>query len=63
MLTAQGGGVGTPVRLEPGQLLAAVAKGLKNAKTMYSSAAINTDMNGRVCGALVQFGCYQHRHE
>ena len=19
-------------------------------------------MNGRVCGALVQFGCYQHRH-
>ena len=58
--------MGTPVRLEPGQLLAAVAKGLKNAKTVYSSdlAAINTDnMNGRVCGALVQFGCYQHRHE
>ena len=23
---------------------------------MYSSAAINIDMNGRVCGALVQFG-------
>ena len=20
-------------------------------------------MNGRVCGALVQFGCYHHRHE
>ena len=29
----------------------------------YSSAAINTDMNGRVCGALIQFDCYQHRHE
>ena len=21
-----------------------------------------THMNGRVCGALVQFGCYQHKH-
>ena len=30
---------------------------------MYSSAAINIDTNGRVCGAPVQFGCYQHRHE
>ena len=20
-------------------------------------------VKGRVCGALVQFGCYQHRHE
>ena len=27
-----------------------------------SSAAINIDMNGRICGALVLFGCYQHRH-
>ena len=27
-----------------------------------SSAAINIDMNGRICGALVQFGCYHHRH-
>ena len=27
------------------------------------SFTINTDMNGRVCGALVQFGCSQHRHE
>ena len=23
----------------------------------------NADMNGRVCGALVEFGCYLHRHE
>ena len=23
-------------------------------------AAINVDTDGRVCGALVQFGCYQH---
>ena len=23
----------------------------------------NEVMNGRVCGALVQFGCYQHRYE
>ena len=30
---------------------------------VYSSAAINTDMNGRVYGAPVQFGCYQHVHE
>ena len=30
---------------------------------MYSSAAINIDVNGRVCGVLVQFGCYQHRHK
>ena len=29
----------------------------------YSLAAIYTDMNGRVCGTLVQFGYYQHRHE
>ena len=30
----------------------------------YSSAAISTDnMNGRVCGALVQFGCYQYMNE
>ena len=28
-----------------------------------SLAAINTDMNGRVCGALVQFGCCQHRYD
>ena len=24
---------------------------------------ISIDMNGRVCGALVQFGCYQHKHK
>ena len=24
---------------------------------------INTDMNGKIYGALVQLGCYQHRHE
>ena len=29
----------------------------------YYLTAINTDMNGRVCGALVQFGCYQYRYE
>ena len=29
----------------------------------YSLAAVSTDMNGGVCGALVQFGCYQHRYE
>ena len=23
----------------------------------------NIDMNGRICGALVQFGCYQHKHK
>ena len=60
MLTAQGSGVGTPVRFEPGQLLAAVAKGLKNAKTVYSSdlAAINTDiMNGRFCGEWKVLWC------
>ena len=28
-----------------------------------STAAINIDTNGRICGALVQFICYQHRHE
>ena len=28
----------------------------------YSLAAI-TNMNVRICGALVQFGCYQHQHE
>ena len=28
-----------------------------------SSAAVNTDMNGKIYGALVQFGCYQHRYE
>ena len=28
---------------------------------LYSLAAINIDTNGRVCGALVRFGCYQHR--
>ena len=32
-------------------------------RTRTCTTAINTDMNGRVCGALVQFGCYQHRHE
>ena len=32
-------------------------------KDLWCSSAINTDMNGKVCGALVQFGCYQHRHE
>jgi hypothetical protein len=26
-------------------------------------AAINTDMNERVCGALVQYGCFQHGHD
>ena len=26
-------------------------------------AAINTNTNGRICGALVQFGCCQDRHE
>ena len=30
---------------------------------MYSSAAFNIDMNGRICGALVHFGCYQHKHK
>ena len=30
---------------------------------LYGLAAINIDMNGRICGALVQFGCYQHRHD
>ena len=29
----------------------------------YSLAVINTDMNGKIYGALVQFGCYQHRYE
>ena len=29
---------------------------------MYCLVTINIDVNGRVCGALVQFGCYQHRH-
>ena len=29
----------------------------------YSSAAISADMNGRVYGALVQFGFYQLRYE
>ena len=28
-----------------------------------NSAAINIDMNGRVCDALVQFGCCQHKHK
>ena len=27
------------------------------------SAAFNTDMNGKIYGALVQFGCCQHRYE
>ena len=27
---------------------------------LYSSAAINMDVNGGVCGALVKFGRYQH---
>ena len=27
--------------------------------TLHSSAAVSIDMNGRVCGALVQLGCYQ----
>ena len=26
-------------------------------------ADINTDMNGWVCGALVQLGCYQYEYE
>ena len=30
---------------------------------MYSSAAISIDVNERVYGALVQFGCCQHRHK
>ena len=25
--------------------------------------AINIDMNGKIYGTLVQFGCYQHRYE
>ena len=29
--------------------------------TMYMY--VYTDINGRVCGALAQFGCYQHRHQ
>ena len=32
----------------------------------YSTArlyAINIDMNGKIHGALVLFGCYQHRYE
>ena len=29
----------------------------------YSLAAINTDMNRKIYGALVQFGCYQHRYK
>ena len=24
---------------------------------------VHVDMNGRICGALLQFGCYQHRHK
>ena len=39
-----------------------IANGYHDACTKYSSAAINIGMNGRICGALVQFGCYQHRH-
>ena len=31
--------------------------------SQYNLAATSTDMNGSVCSALVQFGCYQHRHE
>ena len=34
--------------------------------TSYSTArlyAINTEMNGKIYGTLVQFGCYQHRYE
>ena len=34
--------------------------------TSYSTArlyAINTEMNGKIYGTLVQFGCYQHRCE
>ena len=27
-----------------------------------SLSAINTDMNGRICSALVQFGRYQHTY-
>ena len=27
------------------------------------SAAVYIDVNGRVCGALVHFGCYQHGHK
>ena len=26
-------------------------------------AAINTDMNGKIYDALVQFGCHQHKYE
>ena len=29
-------------------------------RTIYSSVAVNTDMNGKINGALVQCGCYQH---
>lgn len=30
---------------------------------LYTLFAMNTDRNGRVCGVLVQFSQYQHRHE
>ena len=26
----------------------------------YSATTVSIDLNGRVCGALVLFGCYQH---
>ena len=29
----------------------------------YMLSAISMDMNGRVCGTLAQFGCYQHRYK
>ena len=27
-----------------------------------AAISIESDMNRRICGALLQFGCYQHRH-
>ena len=30
---------------------------------LFQLAYTNAEVNGMVCGALVQFGCYQHRHE
>ena len=69
---SQAGGVATPtMQNQPASPIAASKFGKQSisvinwSRTWCSStvwAAISIDVNGRVCGALVQFGCYQHRH-
>ena len=46
---------------------AAINTDMNRVKDLWCSSTVRLlstiDTNGRVCGALVQFGCYQHRHE